>query len=106
MAVNAVATLGTDSRMPTTLTQLPIEDEINEWTQRSRNEGLCGIVSCFNKPTTQCKKCTNYYCSEHFPPHLDLLPDSSDFEYDNITSSNDGLELYMENESDDSDLRY
>lgn len=99
MTVNAVATLGTgdDSRMSTT-TQLPIEEEINEWTGRSRKEGICGIVNCFNKPTTRCKKCTNYYCSEHFPPHLDLLPDG-DFEYN--SSSNDGLELYTEDGSDE-----
>ena len=71
---------------------LPTEEEINEWTRRSRKEGICGIVSCFNKPATQCKKCTNYYCSEHFPSHLDLLPDS-DFEY---TSSNEGLDRYMD----------
>ena len=59
---------------------LPTEEEIN----------------CFNKPTKQCKKCTNYCCSEHFPSHLDLLPDD-DFEY---FSSNEGLELYAD-ESDD-----
>ena len=68
------------------------EKEINEWTRRSEKEGICGIVSCFNKPTTQCKKCTNYYCSEHFPSHLDLLPDD-EFEY---VSSNEGLEGYMD----------
>ena len=28
------------------------EKEINEWTIRSRKEGICGIVKCFNKPTT------------------------------------------------------
>jgi hypothetical protein len=68
------------------------EKEINEWIRRSRKEGICGIVNCFNKPTTQCKKCTNYYCSEHFPPHLDLLPDST-FEY---PSSNMGLDWYAD----------
>jgi hypothetical protein len=73
------------------------EKEINEWTKRSRKEGICGIVSCFNKPTTQCKKCTNYYCLEHFPSHLDLLPDSSDFEYDTTSStSNEGLDAYID----------
>ena len=77
--------------------EVPTEDEINEWTKRSRREGICGIVNCFNKPTKQCKKCTNYYCSEHFPPHLDLLPDG-DFESFN---SNEDLEQYMDNESDD-----
>ena len=58
---------------------LPTEEEIIEWTRRSRMEGICGIVSCFNNPTTQCKKCTNYYCSEYFSSHIDLLPDISDF---------------------------
>ncbi len=83
---------------------LPSEVEINEWTRKSRKEGICGIVNCVNKQITQCKKCTNYYCSEHFPPHLDLLPDSSDFEYNSNSSSNDGLELYMEeDESNDLD---
>ena len=67
------------------------EKEINEWTRRSRKEGICGIVNCFNKPTTQCKKCTNYYCSEHFPSDLYLLPDG-DSEY---TSSYEGLERYI-----------
>jgi hypothetical protein len=75
---------------------LSTEEEINEWTRRSRKEGICGIISSFNRPTTQCKKCTNYYCSEYFPSHLDLLPDSSDFEFNNNSSSNDGLEPYME----------
>lgn len=68
------------------------EKEINEWTRRSRKERICGIVSCFNKPTTQCKKCTNYYCSEHFPSHIDILPDE-DSEYD---SSYEGLERYID----------
>ncbi len=67
------------------------EINVNDWSRRSRKEGVCGIVSCFNKPTAQCKKCTNCYCSEHFPSHLDLLPDG-DSEY---TSSNEGLERYM-----------
>jgi hypothetical protein len=49
--------------------------EINEWTSKSRKEGLCVIVDCYNKPITKCKKCTNYYCHEHFKSHLDLLPD-------------------------------
>jgi hypothetical protein len=74
------------------------EKEINEWTRRSRDEGICGIVGCFNKPTTQCKKCTNCYCLEHFPSHLDLLPNSSsDFdEYITSSSSNKGLDAYMD----------
>jgi hypothetical protein len=40
---------------------------------------------------------------EHYPSHIDLLPDSSsDFEYNNnASSSNDGLELYMEDGPDD-----
>ncbi|MGC2308181.1 MAG: hypothetical protein WA461_07245 [Nitrososphaeraceae archaeon] len=71
---------------------LPTEEEINEWTRRSREEDICGIVGCFNKPTTQCKKCTNYYCLEHFPSHLDLLPDGY-FEY---AASYEGLERYMD----------
>lgn len=100
MIVSAVAALRTDdNQMSPTDDDLPTEEEINEWTRRSRKEGVCGIVSCFNKLTTQCKKCTNYYYSEHFPPHLDLLPDG-DFEYTN-TSSNEGLEHYLEDESDD-----
>jgi hypothetical protein len=71
---------------------LPTEQEINEWTRRSRNHGICGIVNCFNKPTTKCKKCTNYYCSEHFAPHLDLLPDGNYI----YSSSNGGLDHYMD----------
>jgi hypothetical protein len=71
------------------------EKEMSEWTIRSRQEGVCGIVSCFNKPTKQCKNCTNYYCSEHFPYHLDLLPERY-FGFDEYASSNDGLERYMD----------
>lgn len=70
--------------------ELPTEEEINDWTRRSGREGICGIVYCFNKPTTACKKCTNYYCSEHFPSHLDILPDGES-EY---SSSNVGLDYY------------
>jgi hypothetical protein len=70
----------------------PTEVEIiNEWTHKSLKEGICGIVNCFNKPTKKCKKCKNYYCSEHFP-HLDLLLDST-FEY---SSSNVGLDWYID----------
>ncbi|MGH9925032.1 MAG: hypothetical protein ACRD5B_06600 [Nitrososphaeraceae archaeon] len=69
---------------------LPNEEEINEWTRRLGKEGICGVVNCFNKPTKQCKKCTNYYCSEHYSSHVDLLPDG-DFEY---FSSNEGLTHY------------
>ncbi|MGH9953575.1 MAG: hypothetical protein ACRD5J_18295, partial [Nitrososphaeraceae archaeon] len=65
------------------------------WTQWSRRKkGLCGIVNCYNKRTTKCKKCTNYYCHEHFPSHLDLLSDA-DFDY---SSSNEGLEWFMDDE--------
>jgi hypothetical protein len=71
------------------------EKEMNEWTRMSRKEGICGIVKCFNNPTTQCKKCTNHYCSEHFPSHLDLLPEGY-FGFDEYASSNEGLERYMD----------
>ena len=68
------------------------EREMNEWTRRSRKEGICGIVKCFNEPTTQCKKCTNYYCSEHFSFHLDILPEG----YSDSATSNKGLERYVD----------
>jgi hypothetical protein len=70
----------------------PTEEDINEWNRRSLKEGICGIVNCLSKPTKKCKKCKNHYCSEHFPPHLDLLPDST-FEY---PSSNMGLDWYAD----------
>jgi hypothetical protein len=71
------------------------QKEMSEWTTRSRKKGICGIVKCFNKPTTQCKRCTNYYCSEHFPFHLDILPEGySGFDY--ATPSNGGLDAYMD----------
>ena len=66
---------------------LPTEKEINEWTKRSRTEGICGIVNCFNKPTKRCKKCINYYCQDHISSHLDLLQDGETKYY----SLNDGL---------------
>ena len=74
------------------MNDLPTEEEINQWTRRSRKGGICGIVNCFNKPTKQCKKCTNYYCSEHFRSHLDLLPDNGS-EY---FSSNAGLDNFID----------
>lgn len=54
MIEDAVATLGTedDTGKSTTTTQLPTEEEINEWTRKSRKERICGIVGCFDKPTT------------------------------------------------------
>lgn len=77
---------------------LPTEQEINEWTKRSRKEGICGILNCFNKPIKQCKKCTNYYCQDHLPSHLDLLPDNSDdLDYD---SSKEGLDLFMNDDGE------
>jgi hypothetical protein len=44
------------------------EEIINEWTRRSRKEGHCGIVNCYNKPTTKCNK--------HFESHIDIIDDS------------------------------
>lgn len=107
MTANVVVTFGIDDNQMSTPVNvdiendLPTEEEINEWIRRSRKEGICGIVSCFNKPTTRCKKCTTYYCSEHFPPHFDLLPDGDFGCNNNNTSSNEGLERYMEDESND-----
>ncbi|MGA7368377.1 MAG: hypothetical protein WBX01_04560 [Nitrososphaeraceae archaeon] len=75
---------------------MPTEQEINEWTRRSIKEGMCGIVNCFNIPTTECKKCKNHYCSDHFPFHLDLLPEG-ETEHSN---SSDGLERFMNDESE------
>jgi hypothetical protein len=72
---------------------LPTEIEIDEWTRRSIKGGICGIVNCLNKPTKKCQKCKNYYCSDHFPPHLDLLL-VGEFEYS--SDSNEGLDCYME----------
>ena len=44
------------------------EKEINEWTRRSRNEGICGIVNCYhNKPTTQCKNAPIITVQNIFP---------------------------------------
>jgi hypothetical protein len=77
-------------------TQPPTEEEINEWRRKSREEGICGIVDCSVKPSTVCKKCTNHYCSEHFPHHLDLLPDGDP----NYSSSNEGLDEYMDGSDD------
>jgi hypothetical protein len=84
-------------------------NKLNEWTKRSRKEGICGIVNCFNKPAKQCKKCTNYYCQDHFPSHLDLLPDNglenlrSNASLENFIDeseseglSNEGLDAYLD----------
>jgi len=60
------------------------EAEINEWTSRSLKRGICGIVNCFNKPTSQCPKCLNYYCIEHFKTHFHLVEDI-DMEYQSLT---------------------
>jgi hypothetical protein len=51
------------------------ETKINEWTHRSQKEGLCGILNCYNKSITKCKKCMNYYCQEHMKSHYDLVPE-------------------------------
>jgi hypothetical protein len=69
----------------------PTQSEINEWTRRSHNEGICGIVNCFKKPTSQCLKCKNNYCSEHFESHFDILSDGT-LEYSR--SANQGLGRY------------
>ena len=45
---------------------LPTEEEINEWTRRSRKEGICGIVSC---QPLNVKNALNITV----PSHLDLL---------------------------------
>ena len=71
----------------------PTEEEIDEWTRRSRKEGICGIVDCYNKPTLKCNKCENYYCSEHLKLHFDLLPDGT-FEYSR-DEEYEGLDHYI-----------
>jgi hypothetical protein len=73
-------------RLSLRMSLLP-ENELNKWTRKSLKEGICGIVNCSNVQPKKCKKCKNYYCSEHFPPHLDLQPDIES-EY---SSSNVGL---------------
>jgi hypothetical protein len=68
-----------------------VEEIINNWTHWSQKEGLCSIVNCYNKPTTKCKKCKNYYCKEHFKSHLDLVPDR---ELENSGMEKNGLDEY------------
>jgi hypothetical protein len=62
-------------RTTTGADNLPTEEEINEWTRRSLKDGFAVSFTVLTKPK-KCKKCKNYYCSEHFPQHLD-----STFEY-------------------------
>lgn len=71
------------------ITDSSVEEIINNWTRRSQMEGLCGIVNCYNKPTTKCKKCKNYYCKEHFKSHLDIVPDA-----DSTENGVKGLDYY------------
>jgi hypothetical protein len=77
--------------------KLEIDQEIEEWRLEIKNTDLCGIVKCYNKPTNKCNKCTNYYCSEHFASHIDLLP-NGETEYFRL---NEGLERFMNDESED-----
>ena len=49
---------------------------MNRLVDLGKKEGLCGIVNCYSKPTTKCKKCTNYYCYEYFKSHIDIVTDS------------------------------
>jgi hypothetical protein len=46
---------------------------------------------CYNKPTTKCKKCKNYYCKEHFKSHFDLVPEG---ELGNSAMEKKGLDEY------------
>jgi hypothetical protein len=59
------------------LSDEPTQTEINEWTCRSKNEGICGIVNYLEKPTFLCVKCKNNYCSEHSESHLDRLAEDT-----------------------------
>jgi hypothetical protein len=74
-----------------TTTDPSVEEIINTWTLRSQKEGICGIVNCYNKPTTKCKKCKNYYCKEHFKSHFDLVPEG---ELGNSAMEKKGLDEY------------
>lgn len=53
-----------------TMDDLPTEEEINEWTERSRKEGICGIADCFNKPAKQCKNAPIITAQNIFPRTL------------------------------------
>jgi len=46
------------------------QKEMNEWTRRSRNEGICGIVKCFNSQPLSVKDALTTTVQNIFPSTL------------------------------------
>ena len=41
-----------------------------EWSNRSVNGEVCGILGCEEKPTSKCPLCNHFYCYDHISVHL------------------------------------
>jgi len=39
------------------------------------NREVCGIVSCFNTPSSQCSSCLSHYCYDHAKSHVHIITD-------------------------------
>ena len=40
-----------------------------DWKANTSGGLVCAFIFCRNRPTNQCPKCSNYYCSEHAQAH-------------------------------------
>ena len=41
-----------------------------EWSNRSINGEVCGMMGCEEDPTSKCTHCNHFYCYEHIKIHI------------------------------------
>ncbi len=41
-----------------------------DWSNRSINGEVCGILACTGDPTSKCPHCNHFYCYEHIKIHF------------------------------------
>lgn len=49
-------------------------NEIVEWSIKSKKGIVCGIFGCFEIPKSKCPICSNHYCYDHVKVHLHKAP--------------------------------
>ena len=45
-----------------------------DWSNRSINGQVCGMLGCEGKPTSKCPHCNHFYCYDHIKIHIATEP--------------------------------
>jgi len=48
-----------------------------DWSNRSMNGEVCGMLGCESEPKSKCPYCNHFYCYEHIKIHVDSKPSNT-----------------------------